>query len=218
MLQPKDLARTARPARMAGIKRSALASVSREIEAAAGDLDPAPQEPVAPPASAQNDQAATFRCAKFLDLVESTAWAMAAKPVVSANGYRTVAGEFLALVERLADEPAAALSPWVYLAAQTLECTLKAYIAKVGLKPPVRRQGLDLINLWTTAVRASASATRKLSLDPTPPDWCAMLGVFHDYPYLDRYPGEHGLAVKTERAQLARRLRAILTEVEAAFQ
>jgi hypothetical protein len=223
--QPKDLAKTARPACMAGIKRSALATVSREIGAAAGDLDPARQEPVAPTASAQNDQAATFLCARFLDLVESTAWAMAAKPVVSANGYRTVAGEFLALVERLADEPAAAqspgaaaLGPWVYLAAQTLECTLKAYIAKLGLKPPVRRQGLDLINLWTTAVRASAGATRKLSLDPTPPDWCAMLSVFHDYPYLDRYPGEHGLALKTERAQLARRLRAILTEVEAAFQ
>jgi hypothetical protein len=203
---------------MAGIKRSALATLSREIEAAVGNPEPVPEAPVAQAANAQDDQAATFRCAKFLDLVESTAWAMAAKPVVSANGYRSAAGEFLALVERLTDEPAAALSPWVYLAAQTLECTLKAYIAKVGLKPPARRQGLDLINLWTTAVSASASATRKLSLDPTPPDWCAMLSVFHDYPYLDRYPGEHGLALKTERAQLARRLRTILTGVEAAFQ
>ena len=45
-----------------------------------------------------------------------------------------------------------------------------------------------------------------------------MLNVFHDYPYLDRYPCEHGLAVKTERAQLAREVRTILTEVEAAFQ
>jgi hypothetical protein len=45
-----------------------------------------------------------------------------------------------------------------------------------------------------------------------------MLGVFQDYPYLDRYPREHGLALKTERTQLARELRRILTEVEAAFQ
>jgi hypothetical protein len=44
-----------------------------------------------------------------------------------------------------------------------------------------------------------------------------MLNVFHDYPYLDRYPGEHGLALKTERTQLAGELRAILTQVEAAF-
>jgi hypothetical protein len=194
-----------------GIKRSALATVAREIEAAADDLRKEA-------AGGLNHDAATFRCAKFLEVVEAAAWAMAAKPVVSANGYRTVAGEFLAVVERLAEQPAVALSPWVYVAAQTLECSLKAYIAKVGLTTPARRQGLDLINLWSTAVKASASATKKLELEATPPEWCAMLGVFQDYPYLDRYPREHGLALKTERKQLARELRRILTEVEAAFQ
>jgi hypothetical protein len=121
-------------------------------------------------------------------------------------------------VELLADRPGVALSPWVYLAAQTLECTLKAYITRLGLTAPTRRKGHDLINLWGTAVKASATATKKITIDPTPPEWCAMLNAFHDYPYLDRYPGEHGLAVKTERTQLARELRTILTEVEAAFQ
>jgi hypothetical protein len=196
---------------MAGNKRSALATVSRQIEAATGDLKKQAAVEVA-------GESATFKCAKFLDLVEAAAWAMAAKPTVSANGYRSVARDFLALVELLADQPAVALSPWVYLAAQTLECTLKAYLTKLKLTPPAKRQALDLITLWSMAVKASASATKKLAIELTPPDWCAMLSVFHDYPYLDRYPNEHGLALRTERKQLAGQLRAVLTEVEAAFQ
>jgi hypothetical protein len=195
---------------MRGVKRSALLNVGRQIEAAAGNLG---KEETAP---RLNGESATFKCAKFLDRVEAAAWAAAARPVVSANGYRSVAREFLALVELLADNPGVALSPWVYVAAQTLECTLKAYITKLGLTAPSKRH--DLINLWGTAVKASSAATKKLSIDPTPPGWCAMLNVFHDYPYLDRYPGEHGLALKTERPWLARELRAIFTEVEAAFQ
>jgi hypothetical protein len=196
---------------MPGIKRSALLTTGQQMEAAAASLEKEI-------AVGLNGESATFKCSKFLDLVEAAAWAVAARPAVSAHGYRTVAGEFLAVVELLADEPAVALSPWVYMAAQTLECSLKAYITKLGLTAPTRRQGHDLINLWRTAVKASTTTTKKISIDPTPPEWCAMLNVFHDYPYLDRYPGEHGLALKTERAQLARELRTILTEVEAAFQ
>jgi len=196
---------------MRGIKRSALLAMGRQVEAAAGNSGKEAPLRV-------NGESAVFKCTQFLDLVEAAAWAAAARPVVSANGYRAVAREFLAVLELLADHPGAALSPWVYLAAQTLECTLKAYIARLGLAAPTRRQGHDLINLWSSAVRASAAAAKKIALEPTPPQWCAMLNVFHDYPYLDRYPGEHGLALKTERAQLARDLRAILAEVDAAFQ
>jgi hypothetical protein len=192
-------------------KRSDLLTREPKSEAAAGNS-------VTKSAPDLNGESATFKCSKFLDLVEAAAWAAAAQPVVSAHGYRNVAGEFLAAVELLAVHPGAALSPWVYLAAQTLECTLKAYLSKLGLTPPTKRRGHDLINLWRSAVKASATATKKLTLDPTPPEWCAMLNVFHDYPYLDRYPCEHGLALKTERAHLARELRTILTEVEAAFQ
>ena len=130
-----------------------------------------------------------------------------------------MAGEFLAVLELLAEQqPNAALSPWVYLAAQTLECTLKAYITKLGLPAPTRRRGHDLINLWRTAADASSTAGKKIALDPRPPEWCVMLNVFHEYPFLDSYPGIYGLAVRTERTQLARALRKILTEVEAVFQ
>jgi hypothetical protein len=165
-----------------------------------------------------NGDSATFKCSKFLDLVEAAAWAAASKPVTSAHGYRTVACEFLAVLELFAEHRSVALSPWVYLAAQTLECTLKAYITRLGLAAPLRRQGHDLINLWRTAVDASATAEKKISLDARPPEWCVMLNVFHEYPFLDRYPGVYGLAVRTKRTQLARSLRKILTEVEAAFQ
>jgi hypothetical protein len=122
------------------------------------------------------------------------------------------------VLEILAEHPGAALSVWVYLAAQTLECTLKAYLTRLGLPTPVRRKGHDLINLWRTAAEASAAAPVKLSIAVRPPEWCVMLNVFHDYPFLDRYPGVYGLSVKTKRTQLAKILGRILTQVDAAFQ
>jgi hypothetical protein len=170
-------------------------------------------------AERQNGEgAATFRCSQFLDLVEAAAWAAATKPEASPQGYRKVAREFLAVLEVLAEHPGAALSVWVYLAAQTLECTLKAYVTKLGLPAPVRRKGHDLINLWRTAAEASAAAPIKLSIAVRPPEWCVMLNVFHDYPFLDRYPGVYGLAVKTKRTQLVKVLGRILAQVDAAFQ
>jgi hypothetical protein len=165
-----------------------------------------------------NGESATFKCSQFLDLVEAAAWAAATKPEASPQGYRKVAREFLAVLEVLAEHPGAALSVWVYLAAQTLECTLKAYLTKLGLSAPVRRKGHDLINLWRTAAEASAAAPSKLSISVRPPEWCVMLNVFHEYPFLDRYPGVYGLAVKTKRTQLVRVLGRILAQVDAAFQ
>ena len=55
------------------------------------------QQPAA--AAANSGQSATFRCSKFLDLVEKAAWAAATKPEASPQGYRQVAGEFLAALE-----------------------------------------------------------------------------------------------------------------------
>ena len=182
-------------------------------------LSPAANTDTASAARLDGDSA-TFRCAKFLDLVEAAAWAAAAKPVTSPQGYRTAAREFLSVLELLAEHPDAALSAWVYLAAQTLECILKAYITRLGLAAPQRRKGHDLINLWRTAVDASAGAdaAKKISLAERPPEWCVTLDVFHEHPFLGNYPGVYGLSVKTERTLLARALRKILTEVEAAFQ
>jgi len=165
-----------------------------------------------------NGQGATYRCARFLDLVEAAAWAAAAKPLTSPKEYRAVAGECLTALELLTDQPGVGFSPWVYLAAQTLECTLKAYIARLGLPAPARHQRHDLINLWSTAVGASATAADKITLEARPPEWCVMLNVFLDHPFPERDSGAHGLAAGAERARLARALRKLYTEVEAAFQ
>jgi hypothetical protein len=165
-----------------------------------------------------NGQSATYRCAQFLDLVEAAAWAAASKPVASAKEYRSVAGEFLAVLEALTGQPGVPLSPWVYLAAQTLECTLKAYIGKQGPPAPERRHGRDLINLWSTAASVSASAAKKIQLEARPPEWCVMLNLFHDQPFPDRYSGEYGIALQSGRPGLVRALRKLYSEVDAAFQ
>lgn len=165
-----------------------------------------------------NGQGATYRCAKFLDLVEAAAWAAAAKPVITPKQYRDHAAEFLSVLELLNAEEGVPLSAWVYLAAQALDCTLKAYITKLGVPAPTRVQSRDLINLWSTAVNASGTAPCKVSLAARPPEWCVLLNVFHDHPFVDNYSGVYGLAVRTEREQLARALRKLLGEVEAAFQ
>jgi hypothetical protein len=165
-----------------------------------------------------NGQSATYRCARFLDLVEAAAWAAASKPAASPKEYRTVAGEFLAVLEALTGKDGVPLSPWVYLAAQALECTLKAYIGKHGPPSPERRHGRDLINLWSTAVSVSAAAEKKIKLEARPPEWCVMLNLFHDQPFPDRYSGEYALAVPSGRAGLVRALRSLYSEVEAAFQ
>src|SRR2546423_13617494 len=110
-------------------KRSALLTRGRQVDPATGDS-------AKETAARLNGESATFKCSKFLDRVEAAAWAAAAQPVVSAHGYRSVAGEVLASVELLADHPGAALSPWVEPAAPTLGGTLKAYIAKTGLAAP----------------------------------------------------------------------------------
>lgn len=72
-----------------------------------------------------------------------------------------------------------------HLAAQGLECVLKAYLSKVGI--PVtdlkkKRYGHDLQALWVEAV------AKGLAVSPQPPDWCVILNQTHNEPYHLRYP------------------------------
>lgn len=154
-----------------------------------------------------------------VDPTGTAAAGKSARQPTSAHGYHTVAAEFLAVVELLADHPGVALSPWVNSIAQTLECTLKAYIACLDpskLGEPLK--GHDLLRFWGMAVKTSNTATKKITIEQIPPAWCVMLNALHDDPFLDRYPVVHGMAVKTERAWLAGRLRTMLSEVDAAFE
>jgi hypothetical protein len=132
--------------------------------------------------------------------------------VGSARGYANVASEFLEVVELLAQHSGVPLRPRAYLAAQTLECILKAYIVHVDaskLGKPLRTH--DLIALWEMAVKASDAATRKLTIPADPPGWCTALARLHDVPYVNRYPiDEAFMVLMPEDAQLAG---ALLTEV-----
>ena len=71
-----------------------------------------------------------------------------------------------------------------HLAAQSLECVLKAYLSKVGI--PVidlkNRYAHDLQSLCVEAV------AKGLTESPQPPDWCVILNQTHNKPYHLRYP------------------------------
>jgi hypothetical protein len=73
-----------------------------------------------------------------------------------------------------------------FLAAQALECVLKAYLSNAGT--PVtelkkkRSYGHNLESLWVGA------AHKGLAVPPQPPDWCVILNQTHNEPYYLRYP------------------------------
>ena len=80
-----------------------------------------------------------------------------------------------------------------FLAAQVLECALKAYLANIGvsesdLKKKSRRHNLEV--LWKESV------SHGLGISASPPDWCVRLNQLHDTPYHLRYPLRvHGLVL-----------------------
>ncbi|MBS9405657.1 hypothetical protein KG088_18895 [Halomonas sp. TRM85114] len=80
-----------------------------------------------------------------------------------------------------------------FLAAQVLECALKAYLSNSGvseadLKKKCRRHNLEV--LWQEAV------SKGLGVPVSPPDWCVTLNQLHDTPYHLRYPVRvHGLVL-----------------------
>jgi hypothetical protein len=84
----------------------------------------------------------------------------------------------------LAQSPEKATSGLAMLAAHSLECALKAYLAHSGmlqkdLKDDNRRHNLE--QLWDTAVN------KGLGIENPPPKWCTTLNRLHDKPYHLRY-------------------------------
>jgi len=158
-------------------------------------------------------ESAACAAATFLDPQA----AAALKLPTSARGYAGAASAFLIAFEQLRDE--VPMLPRLYLAAQTLEYTLKAYIgwadaSKLG-KPLL---GHDLLNLWEMAFDASNAAPIKLLIGRKPPEWCETLATFHGSPYMDRYPPDVAMAYSlANHEDLTGKLRALLAEVEAAF-
>lgn len=80
-----------------------------------------------------------------------------------------------------------------FLAAQALECLLKAYLVEKGINVDIlkkRPYGHDLRKLWEEA------ADKGLGVSRQPPDWCLILNQTHNEPYHLRYPiGVNGFSV-----------------------
>ena len=83
-----------------------------------------------------------------------------------------------------------------FLAAQTLECLLKAYLLRSGADAPAKIKQLlrydrdvrhNLERLWSMAHKDG------LHINPTPPQWATRLAGIHDDPYHLRYPEVHAI-------------------------
>jgi hypothetical protein len=95
------------------------------------------------------------------------------------------------------------------LAAQGLECTLKAYLAFHGNdEVKLKRYGHDLETLWEKAAACGPAVSG------TAPQWCTILNAGHDQPYYFRYPtGLHGFAFPA-LVPMVTELQRILCSVE----
>lgn len=96
--------------------------------------------------------------------------------------YFGAAKSFLSGAVALVDAPNCALS-LAFLAAQSAECGLKAYLSRNGddsrlIKPKIRH---NLVLLWSEAQQEG------LSVAAVPPPWLLALSQLHDRPYYLRY-------------------------------
>ncbi|MFH1146312.1 MAG: hypothetical protein V1736_01230 [Pseudomonadota bacterium] len=126
------------------------------------------------------------------------------------ESYLTSARWFLAGTEALARCTAKELTSCVFLAAQSLECALKAYLAHSGftekqLKRPNLRHNLEA--LWTEAYK------QKLTISSTPPQWCITLNAGHDRPYYMRYPMKGMNITNPVIESMVEELRGLVDEV-----
>jgi hypothetical protein len=114
-------------------------------------------------------------------------------PVAPHEAYLAAAVGLMRGAMLLADAPPSdSALAFALLSGQILECSLKAFLSKAGvkereLKQPVLRHNLSA--LWKLA------ATKGLPISAIPPDWAGILNGLHD-PYYLRYPkGLHGLVL-----------------------
>jgi hypothetical protein len=108
------------------------------------------------------------------------------KPPSPSLSFLTAARYFFPGVRTLSQgDPTVAIA-CTFLAAQTLECALKAYLSNAGvpIKELKNKKSYchNLEALWVGA------ATKGLAVQPQPPDWCVILNQTHDDPYYLRYP------------------------------
>lgn len=131
-------------------------------------------------------------------------------PVAPHEAYLAAATELMRGAWWLADAPpsdsAAALA---LLSGQILECSLKAFLSKVGVTENELKNVLrhNLSALWERA------KTEGLPISAILPEWAATLNSLHDKPHYLRYPmGLHGW-VLPKAQQMTSELRNLLEMV-----
>jgi hypothetical protein len=130
-----------------------------------------------------------------------------------AQNYYAAAHNFFLGVETLSNNGSELAPACAFLAAQSLECVLKAFLSKAGvsqaeLKKPLVRHNLEA--LWAKA------SSRGLSVSAQPPGWCMILNQTHDTPYYLRYPiGINGFQTP-EHAPMVLELKRLLDLVRPA--
>jgi hypothetical protein len=132
------------------------------------------------------------------------------KQIVSAASLFLTACDFLAAVDMLS--PKVAAGPFGFVAAQSLELALKAYLMKNAgaTEQELKKLGHSIERAWSRCV------DKGLGLDATLPAWVVSLAAGHESPYLFRY-GQDG----TEPAVLSKinvgiGLQDVLQSVQAA--
>jgi hypothetical protein len=108
------------------------------------------------------------------------------------EGYMVVARDLLQGVEALSSVQNISPRSCAFIAAQALECVLKAFLWHKGEKAEIREPKVrhDLIALWDLAYKKKI-----LSIQEVPPDWCKILSVGHGPNFYLRYQEGEGKTV-----------------------
>ncbi|AMO23923.1 hypothetical protein UC35_14950 [Ramlibacter tataouinensis] len=132
--------------------------------------------------------------------------------------YLGSAEAFLRGADVLAEKHAQTAIPHAFLVAHTLECLLKAYVAKrLGGDKELRKDAKLRHNLQALWARAHAEG---LDVAPIPPGWVSQLSQLHSDPYYLRYStGVNAIVspglqpMMSELQQLAVLVRSVVTGV-----
>jgi hypothetical protein len=131
-------------------------------------------------------------------------------PVTPAAAFLGAAEALLSGVQPLASSLPRTAWPLTFLAGQVVECLLKAYLAKRGVREEELKQRSvrhNLLKLWSQAV------SHGLSFAPRDPIWLQRLSELHNGPYVIRYPMGLNGVVLPQCAEMARDLPILVRAV-----
>jgi HEPN domain-containing protein len=136
---------------------------------------------------------------------------MTMPPPEPSKGYMAAARYFFNGVEILSKEGHKGVIACALLAAQALECLLKAYLVKKGFDVETLKKepyGHDLKKLWEEA------ADNGLGVSRQPPEWCSILNETYNKPYHLRYPIKVNAFAVPDCSKMLDELSKLIEQVE----